>query len=694
MVTFFGNITPISIAPAPPAPWVSELPPVSASFVDNGASGAVSSGFASAQAYASAAFTEATTFLAQLQASASAITNLPLVDATFPTISASVDAFVSPATPARPGDLAMSMPAAPGDPAIANVAPLTVPGAPQFTATLPDINLNIAVPAPLTDTAPAEPSLSAVLVPTVADVVLPDVPTLQGITIPAAPLINLPVFQAVLPDSPLAPAFFFSFSESAYTSALLTSLRTTLQEWVLGTSTGLPPAVEDALWQRARAREMLSSRRKVDDVVRTYARSGFTRPPGAMQAEIGMALQDSQGTVLASSREVAINQANLEQTNRHFAFEQAWKVEEGLITYTNQMAQRSFEAAKFAQQVAIDIYRVEAEVFTAQVQAFAAKVEAFKAQLQAELAKLDIFKSEIEAQKLIGEINMQLVEVYKARVQAVQAVIDIARARIEAANAQASVNKTIIEGYAASVNAYGEKVRAKASEYDAYATQVKAQVAKVEVYTAQADAFGKQVDAFKATVEALVAAKDSEIKVGVEVPLDVFGKRVDIFGKLVQAEGTRLDAVTKVYSTDAQVYTAEVQAEGTRINSQVEVLKADTQLAVAQGNLRIEAAKANIQTLVQQVTLLVEAMKAGAQVAAQLASAALASVNLSAQIGDHTSHSEALSNSYSNSNVNSASNSASNSTTNSATSTLSEQYSTISQDSTSDVTQHIYNYTP
>jgi hypothetical protein len=671
------------------------LPPAAPS---NGAAALVTQGFASAQGYAGAAFNEAIGFLGELSQTAAKLQTIAPVDGTLPPVATLVDGFTMPALPVAPADLSMNLPPVPAQPTLTPVVGFESSAAPEFTAQMPPIDLTFAAPGPLTAVVPTAPTLNAVVVPDAPDVVLPDVPTLLGVNVPLAPLLALPTFTAVTPDSPLAPDYIFSFSERAYTSSLLNDLRSTLDTWVNGAATGLSPAVEAAIWNRGRDREVTASGRKLAESMRSFARLGFTKPPGALALEIAQGLQESQSTLVDQSRDVMIKQADMEQANRKYAFDLAWKVEEGLITYNSQIAQRSFETAKYAQQIGIDIYHETVARYGADIQAFAARVEAYKATLTGELAKLDVYKAELEGQKLIGELNMQAVEVYKARIGAAQAVIEIFKASVDAANTEASINKTQIEAYAATVGAYAETVRAKASEYDMYATRVKAEVSKVDVFSAQASAYNSQVQGFKATVDALVAQKNIEIKVGQEVPLDLFKSLTEAYRTQVGAETERVGALVKTYEAGTSVFTAEVQGETARVNSEVAVIKADTDIATATGNLRIEAAKANINALMQQVNYLVESIKGGAQVAAQLAASALSAVNLSGQIGDHTSYGVGynVSNAFgiNNSTVNSTSTSDSrSSSTSELTSTSTNaNTNTSTQVSTSDSTAHNYSY--
>ena len=661
---FFGTTNPADMPPPPQS---------------TGAAALVTQGFDTAQAYATNAFNEATAFLTRISTATLPLLNMAPVDGALTPIAQILAQFNVPTPPVAPTNLTLNLPSAPAQPTLTPVAGIDVSSAPEFTAVPPPIDLSFGPPGPLTAVPPTAPTLPTVTLPTEPTLTLPPVPSLIGITVPVAPLLNLPAFVGVLPDSPMAPAYTFSFSESAYTDQLLTDLKAQLDAWVNGAATGLAPAIEQAIWDRDRSREIVASQRKIGESIRSFAMRGFTKPPGALNLDIQQALQDSQGVVSSASRDVMIKQADLEQSNRRFAFETAWKVEEGLITYQNQISQRAFETAKFAQQVGIDIFHELVGRYTAQVQAYAATVEAYKAEIQAQLSLLDIYKAEIEAQRLIGEINMEQVEIYKAQVSAAQAIVEMFRTEVEAANTEALLNKTQIDAFAAQVGAYAEQVRAKAAEYDMYATHVKAEVSKIDVFTAQAQAYDAQVNGFKATVEALVSAKNIEMDVSQRLPIDVFKALTDVYRVQVGAEVDRVDAVNKTYATAGEVFAQEMNA-----------IKAEADVAVAATNMRIEAAKANVQLITEQVTLLVEAIKGGAQVAAQIAAAALSAVNLSGQIGDHVSYGVGYNVSDS-SQISSSTNS--NTSTQTSTSFVTEQINTTANNTNNNTSNQTANDT-
>lgn len=236
--------------------------------------------------------------------------------------------------------------------------------------------------------------------------------------------INLDIaqFSSLLGTPPAAPTNTFAFTEIPYSSTLLTDLRARLLEWVDGKSTGLLPSVEQAIWDRGRAREVTASNRKAQEAVRSFAMRGFSKPQGALSLEIQDAAQEAQNLSSTLSREVMIKQADLEQSNRRFSIEQAEKMEEALISYTSQQMARVLEAAKALQAFLIDIYGHEVTAYGVETQAYTSRVSAetaaFKAKTDVNIAEANvrIEATRVQLQTWVQQLTLK-VEVAKAGAQ-------------------------------------------------------------------------------------------------------------------------------------------------------------------------------------------------------------------------------------------------------------------------------------
>ena len=590
----------------------------------------VQQGWAESRAYSDEMVGLANQFLAEMATASQDLNNLPDVSDELSPIDYTIDAVGLPTVPTKPTDLQTSFPTPPDAPNLGTVGSLTLPNAPEFLADKPAINLNVPLPDPLGANVPADPTLNDVVVPDAPTLDIPAAPDLRAIDLPNAPLLDLPTFAATLEDAPLAPDPQFSFTEAGYTSDLTAGLNAFLLEWVNGAATGLDPKVEQAIWERAKAREESATLRQAEDVRRSFATRGFEAPPGAMLTAMQEALQTAEDKLSSINRDIMIKQAELEQENRRFAVSQAINWESQLLTFASQQAQRSLEAARFAATLVIQIFESKVQLFNAQVQAFNVRATVYRTQIEAELSKLEVYKTELEGQKLIGELNEQDARIYRTRVEAVLATIEIFRAQVAAAETQANVNRTIIQGYGERVNAYKAQVDAKSAEYDQYATRVKTEATKIDIFKAEAEAYAAEVQGYSALTDAKIAEKEAEIKIEQEIPLELFKTKIEAFAEQIRGESERIRSIASVYDTEVKAYAAEAGAKTDVLASQTDVYKTLGDLRVAEAGIRIEAAKQNIEKLLSSVELLTNSKEQGARIFAQIAASALSSVNFNA----------------------------------------------------------------
>lgn len=626
--------------------YVRYDPPVQPLFFDdNGAQALVEQGFTTATNYASSAYDKASGFLDSIIGVANNLKTLPVIDVNMLPIFTVINPYQSPVVPSDV-TLNPSFPAGPAEPTIGAVTTLSVGNTPIFTAVSPVIDTNIPVPSNLSVTSPTAPDLTAIAIPDNPGVTLPSVPSLLGINIPDAPTIVAPLFTALSPIAPTDASIVpFAFTEQTYVDTLLDSVKKRLKAFVDGDSTGLDPAVEQAIFDRGMDREIQIGQTGVEEIIKSYAGKGFTMPQGAMTLAMNRAMQTVRDKISGLSRDVMIKQADLEQSNRQEAFKNAITLEGQLLTFSNSIANRAFEVAKFASEVGITMFNARIAAFAAQVQAYLAEATIFKTRLEGELAKLEVFKAQIEGQKLIGEVNLQNVQIYKTQVDAAISVIEIFKARIAAVELLTKVDGNRIEAYKSTVAAYGEQVKAKAAEYDMYATRVKAEASKVEIYKSQADAYKSEVDGFVAITNSKIQQQAAEIKYKQEAPIELFKARVSAYSQQVSAEASRLQSLTGIYESKVRAYGAQIDGESKRVGAETDTYKAEVEYKVKEATLRIEEARTNLSTLQQSVQLLLEAMRSGSTVAAQLAASAMSAVNLSANVSDSSSTSASASNS-------------------------------------------------
>ena len=235
----------------------------------------------------------------------------------------------------------------------------------------------------------------------------------------AALLDNIPTVDANLADvnialqdlsnllasAPSAPSVDVNGALNDYTSEELTLLQTYIDQWIAGDYTGLQPAVEQAIWERGRAREATASNKKAQEAYRMFASRGFSKRPGALAVELLDAAQEAQDNAVTLSRDIMIKQADLEQSNRRFAFETATKIQTALMQYMTDKWRRSLEASKAVADATVSIFGHEVSAFNAE------------AGFQGSYVGAQATMGRVEADIQIAEANLRIAAA-KANIQA------------------------------------------------------------------------------------------------------------------------------------------------------------------------------------------------------------------------------------------------------------------------------------
>lgn len=534
------------------------------------------------------------------------------------------------------------VPAAPNVsfPALTALDPLTlatidpvVPGTvPTFDVADPIVQI-LDKPDALNATAPgAAPTVSDITLPAAPTIVLPEAPLMELITLPTAPSINLPTFTSVAPDgtSLTAPTTGFIWSEAYYDSNLLQSVTSRLTTMLLG-GTGLPPSIEQAIWDRGRVREDVMAGKATQEAYEEFASRGFSLPTGALAARVAEVWQKNRDANSSYSRDVAVKQAQLEIDNLKFSVQTGIQLEGQLMTYAGQYAQRALEAAKTTVEVAINIFNAQVALYNARLQAYQTEASVFKDLIQAESIKLDQYRTEIEAQKLIGEINIQAIQIYKTRIDALMSAVELYKAQLEGVKTSVEVDRTRIEAFRTTVDAYKAVVDAKISEYQAWGESIKGEVAKVSAYEAQARAYGTLVDAYKTGETVKIENMKSQISSN-EMLVRAFDAKVNYLSEQIKAAIAEVDTTVKVFDSQSKVYTAQISGEEARVRALAEQIRLIIAAGSTDAELKLKAADINVQELMRIAQTEQEGRKAAGAIAGQLAASAMSSFNLGASV--------------------------------------------------------------
>ena len=538
---------------------------------------------------------------------------------------------IDPDFPSAPAAPPIELPEPPAGTPIVWTAP-GLPTAFNDTITIDDI-----LPAPFED---EPPELIFGAVPTFTDIA-PDAPGFNvefdipdlTVSLPAAPQllsinvspfdgVTIPALDVTIPELTVdAPSIREYVPGAQYTSGLLTTLKSKLQDILDNGGTGLSPDVENAIWDRGREREARAMRDSLAQLDRDAEQMGFALPPGVYIDGRLRIQTEAEANNRGTSREIMIKQAELEQSNVNHALDAAIQLESQLINYSNQVEQRFFDSCKYATEAGVSIYNARVQAYAAYVDAFKARIAVYEATIRGELAKVEAYKAQMDAEQAKATVNRTLLESYKVQIDAALSNVEVFKARVGAIQAKADIEKTKIE-------IFGEQVRAYAAKVNAYTAGVEGFRATIQAEATKQDAFKSKVQTYSARVEAATSLINARIA-AFKARIDGKSAEYDAFKAAVAGESARVQSLATANQSLADSYKAKVSG----ISSYNDVLTKQWAATIDQAariaEIGVSTAKANAELYITVRQSAIEAAKVGAQVSAQLGAAALNAINWS-----------------------------------------------------------------
>ena len=533
-------------------------------------------------------------------------------------------------------DISITPPAVPAKPSI-NTSDIDV-DVPTFNSSV-ILNLPTAPAALDTSGAPTRPQVDTnVVLPTAPSIQMPPDPNIQDIVVPEFNFPTLPTFNETAPTfNEAAPNIVLDWQEPAYYSDTLDDLRAKVRDIFAGGS-GLPAAVEQALFDRARTREEAQVKKSVQEAFDTFANRGFNMPPGMLVAQVNAAREDGQMKINGINRDTMIEAAKWQLDSLKMAMEQSIAADTLMVQQFNNGLNRNFEAAKAVIEGHLSLYNATVNLYNARQQGFQVASQVYKTRIDAELSQIEVYKAEIEGVKVKGERNEQRVREYTARLQAVAQSVEIYKAQMDGAKTQADVTRSVIESYRSDVEAYSAKLQAEKTKFEAYESAVRGELAKAQILDIDARVFATRMQGA--------------------------GMQADVKAKMVEAEIATLNADTQRFIAELERTKVEIQAASERVQAKLGYMSADTQRFAAENEktraereadirigeqmlqANIEAAKlgvaqyqASTQTAIEHARVQVTAIQGAAQASSTLAAGAMAAVHVGANISSSLGYS-------------------------------------------------------
>jgi len=309
-------------------------------------------------------------------------------------------------------------------------------------------------------------------------------------------------FNAVAEPEDLALAF--SWAESTLPTELFEALKIKIMTDMAG-GTGLSPAVEEAIYERARTRQQVDRLAEYDRINNAAADMQFAYPSGVLiSALAGFSIganrmdADIENTIIVSQGELA-------QKNVLNAMEQA-KALEGLLRATrSEESQRALDKVKSFAELAI-------QDFSARVQKFIGVWEGRKVKVQAQSESL----------RGVLDSNKGLIDIFSKQ-------YDALKTRVDAASAY---NKGLVDVFTGRAQGFGEAERAVSSRNDS-----RVKLLAEQIKNADLDLRGQIAEA-----EALVQSYTAEQSIRERIVGGVSNIAAQVSASLLSAVHTSLGA--------------------------------------------------------------------------------------------------------------------------------------------------------
>lgn len=514
---------------------------------------------------------------------------------------------------------------------------------PPFSPTTGAPNMP-ATPAPIdTSGLPSRPTVDDVTLPSEPAIVLPTLANLTELEVPEFTFPDLLTFDGTEPVFTEArPSTALIWAEPEYSSDLLSDVQSRVRAWLAG-GTGLPLAVERALFDRARTREQLTALDAEQAAFDAFAARGFSMPPGMLVEQVNVAREKSRLAQNTLEREILVQAAQWEIENLRHAVTQGIALESTLIQKFMDFARRTFEAAKFDVESEINVFNATISLYNAQQQGYRTAAEVFKIRIDAQLAELRVFEAEIQAEIAKGQLNEQKVREYEARIKGMTAFLDVYKTRMEGARIQSDVARNQIEAYKADIQAYGERLDAEKKRFEAYEAQVRAETSKATALEAEARAYAATVQAQEARANVKIKFIDGKIS-AIRASTEKYLAGVESEKSRVQASLGAVEAGARAYTADVGRYTAEIQGESEAIRSTLAIAEMHTRNLVAYYEAQMREYEANITRATEEGKIIAGSLEAAARNSSALAQGAMAAIHVQAsmsgqgQVSDHNSY--------------------------------------------------------
>lgn len=225
-------------------------------------------------------------------------------------------------------------------------------------------------------------------------------------------------------------------------------MQSSVDNWICDTitngATGLPTAVENQIWERARAKELMDAARVRSDITAQWASRGWSMPTGMLAEQLLTVDQETSNKISQHARDVAIKQAEIVIDSVKFAIEQGVKVRLGVVAALVDYMRAYMTPWELAVRKAEALVDAKSRLWQSSAAYYNALIGAAELHLKYDQLMIDrgLGANKLTVDQVIGTVNNRV----NAAVAAAEAMSNAAAAALSSQVSLAKIgNETVTE---------------------------------------------------------------------------------------------------------------------------------------------------------------------------------------------------------------------------------------------------------
>ena len=473
----------------------------------------------------------------------------------------------------------------------------TIPDAPTFViqtpADKPDIAGPRALPADITDDRPT-------------------IFTVGDHNVPSPIAITIPDFTEDIPANTLVPPTQqFNYVEPIFELTLKDDITTKLNNDVNNGGTGLDSDIEDAIFDRAEERDKLVLEDTIQAITDEWSGRGFSLPNGVLQDLIEKARLEHDNSRLTTNRDIQKLQADLAQTNTHFAIAQGLNLVQQEFLYANQVNERTLRSEEALIRFTIALW--ETKVTDHNLKLERVRIQAIKnaSIFEGEGLRLEAYKNELLELEAKSSLDKDKINNYTAQVNSFNAKIGLFGEQVRAVNTSIGVEDLKIRFYEGQTRDYVSRVDAESAKFASHSATVDGELGKVKVFATQTDAYVAQVTGTKMEADIQVArlgknieSENIRLKAHVSA-IDLWKNKVALAVSEMGFESSMFGKEIDSFSAQVGQYTAQAQLDlkTSEMGQRLDIENLKLTAMVAQSNLTAQINAAQLKLGAKEAAL-------------------------------------------------------------------------------------------